>query len=67
MVNEPEKWSSIEDIAEHLKVHKDTIRNWIRQGEIPVHKVGRQYRFRISEVDEWVTSGKSARIVKGTE
>ena len=62
MINEPEKWSSIEDIAEHLKVHRDTIRNWIRHGEIPVHKVGRQYRFRISEVDEWVVSGRSASI-----
>ena len=65
MAIEPEKWSSIEDVANHLKVHKDTIRNWIRQDEIPVHKVGRQYRFRISEVDEWVISGKSAGINKG--
>lgn len=62
IVDEPEKWSSIEDIAQHLKIHKDTVRSWIRQGEIPVHKVGRQYRFRISEVDEWVISGKSAKI-----
>ena len=29
MANEPEKWSSLEEIAEHLGVSKDTIRNWI--------------------------------------
>ncbi|MDR1656535.1 MAG: helix-turn-helix domain-containing protein [Deltaproteobacteria bacterium] len=31
MTNEPEKWSSLEEIAEHLGVSKDTIRNWIRK------------------------------------
>ena len=60
-----EKWSSIEEIAEHIKVHRDTIRIWIRKGEIPAHKIGKQWRFRISEIDEWVSSGKSADINKG--
>jgi putative transcriptional regulator len=27
---------------------------------IPHHKVGRQYKFKISEVDAWVESGQSA-------
>ena len=26
----------------------------------PYHKVGRKYKFRISEVDAWVESGQSA-------
>jgi excisionase family DNA binding protein len=66
MVIGSEKWSSIEDIAEHIQVHKDTIRIWIRKGEIPAHKIGKQWRFRISEIDEWVSSGKSADINKGS-
>jgi excisionase family DNA binding protein len=59
MTNEPEKWSNIDEVAEHLGVHKDTIRNWVRRGVIPAHKVGKFWKFRFSEVDEWVTSGKS--------
>ena len=59
-----EKWSGIEEIAEHIQVHKDTIRIGIRKGEIPAHKIGKQWRFRISEIDEWVRSGKSANINK---
>jgi excisionase family DNA binding protein len=66
MSSEPEKWSSIEEIAEHIQVHRDTIRIWIRRGEIPAHKIGKQWRFKISEIDEWVNSGKSADINKGT-
>jgi len=62
-----EKWSSIEEIAEHIQVHKDTIRIWIRKGEIPAHKIGKQWRFRISEIDEWVSSGRSADINKGSD
>ena len=34
MQKEPEKWSSLEEIAEHLGVSKDTIRNWIKKGVI---------------------------------
>jgi excisionase family DNA binding protein len=62
MSNEPEKWSSLEEIAEHLGVSKDTIRNWIKKGVIPHRRIGKQYKFKISEVDAWVESGKSAEI-----
>ena len=55
-----EKLVSLEDIATHLDVSKDTIRSWIEKGTIPFHKVGRQYKFRMSEIEAWVESGKSA-------
>ena len=61
-----EKGLSIEEIAEHIQIHKDTIRIWIRKGEIPAHKIGKQWRFKISEIDTWVSSGKSANINKGS-
>ena len=62
MTNEPEKWSSLEEIAEHLGVSKDTIRNWIKKDVIPYKRIGKLYKFKISEVDAWVESGKSAEI-----
>lgn len=62
MPNEPEKWSSLEEISEHLGVSKDTIRNWIKKNIIPHHRIGKQFKFRISEVDAWVESGQSAKI-----
>jgi excisionase family DNA binding protein len=67
MATEVEKWSSIEDVAEHIQVHKDTVRLWIKKGEIPAHKMGKQWRFKISEIDEWIQSGRSAEINKGSE
>jgi len=55
-----EKWSSLEEAAEYLGVTKDTIRNWIKKADIPAHKVGRLWKFKFSEVDAWVKSGKGA-------
>lgn len=58
--NEVERWLNLEEISKHLGVSKDTIRAWIRKDTIPHHKVGRQYKFRVSEVDAWIESGESA-------
>ena len=55
-----EKWSSLEYVAEHLGVNKDTIRNWIKKTDIPAHRIGRQWKFKLSEIDAWIKSGKSA-------
>ena len=63
MNTELERWMNIEEIAEHLGLSKDTIRRWIKKESIPYHKIWKLYKFKISEVDEWVDSGKSADIV----
>ena len=48
----PEKWSGIEEVAVYLDVTKDTIRNWIKKTDIPAHKIGRQWKFKLSEIDD---------------
>lgn len=55
-----EKWSNLDETAIYLGVSKDTIRNWIKKGSIPAHKVGHLWKFKFSEIDEWIKSGKSA-------
>lgn len=53
-----EKWVNLEDIAEHLSVSTDTIRAWLKSGKLPVYRAGKRYKFKISEVDEWLREGK---------
>jgi excisionase family DNA binding protein len=55
-----EKWSSLGEIAAHLGVSKDTIYRWIATKQMPAHKIGKLWKFRIGEVDRWVTEGKAA-------
>lgn len=58
--NISEAWVGINEAATHLGVTKDTIRNWIKKTDIPAHKIGKLWKFKLSELDEWVKSGKSA-------
>jgi excisionase family DNA binding protein len=55
--NMAEKWVNLEDIAGHLSVSKDTIRTWMKEGKLPVYRAGKRYKFKISEVDDWVRNG----------
>jgi len=50
----PEPWLSIDDIAKYLSVKPDTIYKWINRKDFPAHKAGKLWRFRTSEVDNWV-------------
>ena len=52
-----EPWVSVEDIAAHLGVAKDSIYRWIENKGLPAHKIGRLWKFKVSEVDEWVRAG----------
>lgn len=53
-----EKWVNLEDVAEHLSLSQDTVRIWIKEGKLPAYKAGKRYKFKISEVDEWVRTGR---------
>ena len=55
-----EKWHSLEEAADYIGVNKDTIRNWIRKTDIPAHKIGKLWKFKLSELDTWIKSGESA-------
>lgn len=56
-----DNWISIEETAEYLGVKTVTLRNWIKKGNgIPAHKIGRLWKFKKTELDIWIKSGKSA-------
>lgn len=54
-----DRWLSVEDIAEHLGVSRDTVYTWVNERGMPAHKVGKLWKFQIKEVDSWVKSGKA--------
>lgn len=56
-----DSWINIEDAAVYLGVKPVTLRGWIKkENGIPAHKIGKQWKFKCSELDAWVKSGKSA-------
>ena len=56
-MSEQEPWASVEDVAKHLGIARDTVYRWIDSKALPAHKIGRLWKFKLSEVDEWVRSG----------
>jgi excisionase family DNA binding protein len=55
-----DRWLSVDEIAEYLGVSKDTVYTWISGKGLPAHRIGRFWKFKRVEVDEWVHSGKAA-------
>lgn len=53
----PEPWVSVDQVASHLGVAKDSVYRWIDQKSLPAHRVGRLWKFRLSEVDSWIEAG----------
>ena len=41
----------------HMGVSKETVYRWLERGKIPAHRIGKLWKFKASEVDEWVRSG----------
>ena len=56
-----DNYISIEEAAVYLGIKAVTLRNWIKlKNDLPAHRIGKQWKFKKTELDEWVNSGKSA-------
>jgi excisionase family DNA binding protein len=49
-----ERRGSVDAVAHHLGVAKDTSYRWIETRRLPAHRVGRLWKFKLSGVDAWV-------------
>lgn len=52
-----ERWYSVDEIAAHLGIGRETIYRWIEQKGLPAHRIGKFWKFKVSEVDEWARTG----------
>ena len=55
-----DRWLSMDEIGEYLGVKRDTISKWIKDKNMPAVKIGRSWKFKKDEVDEWVRNGYAA-------
>jgi excisionase family DNA binding protein len=52
-----ERWTSVDEVTAHLGVSRDTIYRWIEAKALPAHRIGRLWKFKLSEIDAWVLAG----------
>ena len=55
-----DNYIGLEEIAIYLGVKPATVRTWIKTKDLPAHRIGKLWKFKRSEVDEWINSGKIA-------
>lgn len=67
-MSEQEAWASVDDVAKHLGIVKDTVYRWIESKGMPAHKVGRLWKFKLSQVDAWIEAGEREvkKALRGT-
>ena len=61
-----DRWLSVDEIADYLGIKRDTVYKWISERHMPGHKIGRLWKFRKEEVDEWVKSGSAKESTNET-
>lgn len=62
-----DRWLSVDEIAAYLGIKRDTLYKWISDKRMPAHRVGRLWKFRKEEVDEWVKSGAAGERDDGNQ
>ena len=60
-----ERWYSMKEITEYLGVTRDTALSWIERRGMPGVKVGRTWKFKISEIDTWMRSCSTKEVSNG--
>jgi excisionase family DNA binding protein len=48
---------TVADVAEHLQLNQQTIRNWIDAGTLPAVRIGRRVRIRRVDLDRLLDAG----------
>ncbi len=61
-----ETFLTTEEVLEYLQVNLRTVYRLIKAGKIPAVRVGRQWRFRKSDIDAWLDSQHSHPATRAT-
>lgn len=58
---------TIEEVAKYLRVSDRTVYDWAQKGEIPAGKIGTVWRFKKSEIENWVNARLSSNLLKNND
>ena len=56
LLNQKKTFFSIKDVADTLSVNERTIHRWIRAGDLSAHKVGRQWRISLQDIEAFLSA-----------
>lgn len=59
-----EPWVTAQQVANHLGVVKESVYRWRERRGLPAHRIGRLWKFQLSEVDSWVRTGAANGTIR---
>lgn len=57
-----QSWLTLEQIAEELQIHIETVRNWVREKKLPAYKVGRVYRVKREDFEKFLENRRTTNV-----
>ncbi len=61
--NNLEQIMTLQEVSEYLKIKERTIYGWVTCGKIPAFKLGNAWRFRRSELEEWIDKKRNVGVI----
>ena len=58
---------TLEEVAQYCRVSERTVIDWVQKGDIPGGKLGTSWRFKRSEVDDWINKKLTPRIKSSSQ
>lgn len=55
---------TLEEVAKYLKLKPQTIYTWAQNGKIPAAKLGKEWRFKKSVIDNWFNQHLDEKFTK---
>ena len=56
---------TVDEVAKEVKVHTETVRNWIRKRELPAIDIGGVYRIYRRDLEDFLQRRKTTRDKEG--
>jgi excisionase family DNA binding protein len=60
-VSQQEGMLTVEEVASELRVHPETVRSWIRTGELDAVDIGREYRIYRADLDDFIQRRRTGK------
>jgi putative molybdopterin biosynthesis protein len=60
MIMMQEEFYTVDELAQRLRVSRETIVNWLKKGVIASYKVGRQWRVSHTDFEQYMKSQRRA-------
>lgn len=57
----PEEPLTVEEVAAELRIHPETVRAWIRTGELDALDIGREYRIYRTDLNDFIQRHKTRK------